>query len=54
MEEIKIKNELDLKVYINGVPDIKLIPDDINEGFISFLEQEINRNLFVAPFISKL
>ena len=41
MEEIKIKNELDLKVCINGVPDVPLIPDDIMEDFAEFLECKI-------------
>ena len=41
MEEVKIKNELDLKVYINGVPDITIIPEDLMEEFISFLEQNL-------------
>ena len=40
MEEIKIKNEPGLKVYINGVPDAVLIPDDVMEEFIYFLEQQ--------------
>ena len=38
---IKIKNKLDLKVYIKGIPDIKLIPDDIMEDFAEFLECKI-------------
>ena len=36
-----VKNKAGLKVYINGVPDIKNIPSEIIECLISFLEQEI-------------
>ncbi len=43
MEEINIKNELGLKVYINGVPDVTLIPEDITEDFISFSIAEIEK-----------
>ena len=45
MEEVTIKNELDLKVYINGVPDITIIPEDLMEEFISFLEQNIHKKV---------
>ena len=43
MQEIKTENEAGLKVYINGVPNIKNIPLEITECLISFLEQEIFR-----------
>lgn len=41
MQEIRIENKAGLKVYINGVPNIKSIPSEITECLISFLEQEI-------------
>ena len=41
MQEIKIANKAGLKVYINGVANIKNIPPEITECLISFLEQEI-------------
>ena len=42
MQEIKIENKAGLKVYINGIPDIKNIPQEITECLISFLENEID------------
>lgn len=42
MEEMKIENELELKVFINGVPDITLMPKEIFDAFISTLELQIN------------
>ena len=47
MEEINIKNELVLKVYINGTPDIELIPEEIMEEFILFLEYKIKSFLII-------
>ena len=37
MEEIKVKNELGLKVYINGVPDMEFIPEEIMEELVCAL-----------------
>lgn len=35
MQEIKIKNNTSgLKVFINGVPDLKQIPKDVADAFI--------------------
>jgi len=42
MIEIKTENELGLKVYINGVPDIKEIPPDKLESLLAVLEMEIS------------
>ena len=36
MEEIKVKNELGLKVYINGTPDLTNVPPDFIEELILF------------------
>lgn len=41
MIEIKTENELGLKVYINGIPDIKEIPPDKLESLLAVLEMEI-------------
>lgn len=45
MEEIKIENELELKVFINGIPDVTLMPQEIFDAFISALELQISENL---------
>ncbi len=42
MQQIKLEtNELGLKVFINGVPDISLMPEETKEGFLRTLEREI-------------
>lgn len=38
MKEIQISNDLDLKVYINGVPDLTNIPQDPTDGFYSVIQ----------------
>lgn len=43
MIEIKTENELGLKVYINGVPDIKEIPSDKLESLLAVLEMQISK-----------
>lgn len=42
MEEIKIENELKLKVFINGAPDISLMPKELFDSFIAALELQIS------------
>ena len=42
MIEIEIENELGLKIYINGVPDIKEIPPDKLESLVAVLEMQIS------------
>ncbi len=38
MQEITVKNnETGLKVFINGVPDLKQIPKDVADAFICSL-----------------
>ena len=41
MEEVKIKNELNLKVYINGAPDLNSVPRDLMESFVYYFENAI-------------
>lgn len=44
MQEIKIKgNETNLKVYINGVPNLDLIPKEIQEFLIACLELQTSQ-----------
>ena len=43
MIEIEMENELGLKIFINGVPDIKEIPPDKLESFIAVLEMQISK-----------
>lgn len=45
MEEIKIENELELKVFINGVPDVTLMPKELFDSFIAALELQISESL---------
>lgn len=45
MEEIKIENELGLKVYINGVPDLTLMPKEVFDSFIVALELQISESV---------
>ena len=43
MQEIKLENNnTNLKVYINGVPNIELMPKEVAECFFTALELEIN------------
>ena len=41
MQEIKVKNDAGLKVYINGVPKLENIPKDILDCFIDCMSQQI-------------
>ena len=43
MIEIEMKNELGLKVYINGIPDIKEMPPEKLESFTAVLEMQISK-----------
>ena len=43
MIEIEMENELGLKIYINGVPDIKEIPPEKLESFLAVLEMQISK-----------
>lgn len=45
MEELKIENELELKVFINGVPDVTLMSKDLFDSFIAALELQISENV---------
>ena len=43
MQEIETKeNPLNLKVYVNGKPDLRLIPKEKAESILSALEMEIS------------
>lgn len=43
MEEINVqKNETEMKVFINGIPDLSLMPKEIAEMIISKLEVKIS------------
>lgn len=42
MQEIEVENEMRLKVFINGVPDLRQIPKDIAESIIAALELRIS------------
>ena len=41
MIEIGIKNNANLKVYINDIPNLKNIPKDVTECLVEFLVDEI-------------
>ncbi len=42
MQEVEVEdNELNLRVFINGVPDFTKMPKEIAESFLSALEQQI-------------
>ena len=43
MIEIEMENELELKIFINGVPDIKEIPSDKLESLLAVLEIQISK-----------
>lgn len=43
MIEIEMENKLGLKIFINGVPDIKEIPPDKLESLLAVLEMEISK-----------
>ena len=45
MEEVKIKNELNLKVYINGTPDLKEMPVDLLTEYIYVLKMQIENKI---------
>ena len=42
MIKIEIENELDLKIYINEIPDVKEMPLEKLESFIAVLEMQIS------------
>ena len=42
MIEIEMENELGLKIFINGVLDIKEIPPDKLESLLAVLEMQIS------------
>lgn len=42
MKEIEVNNDLELKIYINGVPDLQQIPKDIVDRIIAALELHIS------------
>lgn len=42
MQEVEVEdNELGLRVFINGVPDLTEMPKEIAESFLSALEMQI-------------
>lgn len=43
MIEIEMENKLGLKIFINGVPDIKEIPPNKRESLLAVLEMEISK-----------
>ena len=43
MIEIEMENELGLKIFINGVPDIKEISPDKLESLLTVLEMQISK-----------
>ena len=42
MQEIKVENELNVKIFINGEPDCTLVLEDSDSGFIEALEMQIS------------
>ena len=42
MQEIEVKNDFDAKIFINGVPDHRLIIADKASGFLLALALEIS------------
>ena len=42
MQEIEVKNDFDAKIFINGVPDHRLIIANKESGFLEALELEIS------------
>ena len=45
MEEVKIKNRRNIKVYINGTPDFDSVPKDLLDSFIFYLEEQIQKGI---------
>lgn len=43
MIKIEMENELGVKIYINGVPDIKEIPPEKLESILAVLELQISK-----------
>lgn len=44
MQEIEVKeNPLNVKVFINGIPDLKNIPKEKAESILAALESEISQ-----------
>jgi hypothetical protein len=41
MRKIKVENELGLEVYINGTPDLKQLPKDEYDLFITALTKSV-------------
>lgn len=42
MKELRLENELNLKIYVNGIPDCRLIAADKDSGFLQALELQIS------------
>lgn len=42
MKELTVENALGLKIYINGIPDCRLIAEDKGSGFLQALELQIS------------
>ncbi|MBQ7347612.1 MAG: hypothetical protein IJW55_06610 [Clostridia bacterium] len=46
MKEIQVKgNNKDLKVFINGTPDIRQIPNELADAYIVGLERRITEDV---------
>lgn len=45
MKEVNIENELELKVFVNGTPDVTLMPKELFDSFIAALELQIGNYL---------
>ena len=43
MIKIEMENESGLKIYINGIPEIKEIPPDKLESLLAVLEMQISK-----------
>lgn len=41
MEEIEIKNKLNIKVFTDDFPDLSKIPNEVFNAFVLSLEQEL-------------
>ncbi len=43
MIKIDVENEVNLEIFINGIPDVQEMPSEKWESFISVLEAEISQ-----------
>lgn len=52
MQEIDVKNDLGLKISVNGIPNLKQMPDDELDLLATILELEIS-NLAQKSYVRK-